>query len=140
MKRSFRLLPSHHLRRPQDFQQIYDRGQRAGDAHLLAFALPNALPYCRLGLSVSKKHGTAVWRNLKRRRLKEAYRILQHDLPVGLDLVLVPRQRDDSTLQDYCKSLLALTGRLARKLRGPRTSAEERIPDHGTTDSPSESQ
>jgi len=134
MTRSFRLLPSHHLRRPQDFQQVYDRGQRAGDAHLLAFALPNERPHCRLGLSVSKKHGTAVTRNLKRRRLKEAYRLLQHELPVGMDLVLVPRQRDDSTLQDYCKSLLALAGRLVRKLNGPRTSSQERIPGQGSAD------
>jgi ribonuclease P protein component len=133
MKRSFRWLPSHHLRRPQDFQQVYDRGQRAGDAHLLAFALANGLPHCRLGLSVSRKHGTAVLRNLKRRRLKEAYRLLQHDLPVGLDLVLVPRQRDDSTLADYCKSLLALARRLARKLSVSGPPAEEMSPDPGST-------
>jgi ribonuclease P protein component len=105
-----------HLKRPQDFERVYTNGVRAGDAHLLIFALSNDLKWSRLGLSVSKKHGCAVRRNLKRRRMKEAFRLLQHELPLGLDLILVPRQRDDSSLVDYQASLTSIVGRLARRL------------------------
>jgi len=100
------------LRKSGDFEQVYDRGIRAGDSHLLVFALRNGTTLTRLGVSVSRKHGCAVIRNLKRRRLKEAFRRLQHELPAGLDLVIVPRQRLDSELSDYLKSL----GKLVRKL------------------------
>ena len=116
MTTSFRLTPSMHMRRPQDFELAYKTGERAGDAHLLVFAFINRLPQTRVGLSVSKKHGSAVRRNLKRRRLKEAFRLLKHELPQGLDLILIPRQRDDSTLRDFQTSLKALAVRLARKL------------------------
>ena len=106
-----------HLRSSRDFVRIYADGQRAGDDHLLIFATANDLNVNRLGLSVSRKHGSAVHRNVKRRRLKEAFRLLQHELPSGLDLILIPRQRDDSTLVDYQASIKTLVPRLARRLQ-----------------------
>lgn len=125
MNTRFRLRPSMHLRRSQDFQHVYDSGERAGDGHLLVFALPNAIAETRIGLSVSKKHGSAVSRNLKRRRLKEAFRLLQHEIPTGLDLVLIPRQRNDSTLADFQSSLVSIVVRLARKLARRNSESSE---------------
>lgn len=115
MTTNLRLLPASHLRRPQDFARVFDGGIRAGDGHLLIFAAKNDLGYSRFGLSVSRKHGSAVVRNKKRRRLREAFRLHQHSLPVGFDFVLIPRQRDDSTLRDFERSLKGITKRLANK-------------------------
>jgi len=106
-----------HVRRPEDFERIYESGLKAGDTHLLVFAMRNGLPETRLGRSVSRKHGCAVRRNLKRRRLREAFRLTQHELPPGLDLILIPRQRDDSTRQDFQRSLKTLVERLAKRLQ-----------------------
>ncbi len=115
-----------HLRRPKDFERVYGAGVRAGDAHLLIFVAPNKLGETRLGLSVSKKHGSAVHRNLKRRRLKEVFRLLQHEIPKGLDLIIVPRQRDDSSLSDFQESMRALVMRLSRRIsRGSQPSQED---------------
>ena len=116
MKIRFRFTPAMHLRRLQDFERIYESGLKAGDAHLLVFAIRNGLTETRLGRSVSRKHGCAVRRNLKRRRLREAFRLIQHQLPAGLDLILIPRQRDDSTLRDFQRSLATLVERLAKRL------------------------
>jgi ribonuclease P protein component len=113
----FRLTPQMHLRRPQDFERVYDSGVRSGDDHLLVFVVRNELNILRAGVSVSRKHGSAVHRNVKRRRLKEAFRLLQHELPSGLDLILIPRQRDDSSLVDYQASIQNLVPRLARRLQ-----------------------
>ncbi len=113
----FRLTPQMHLRRPQDFERVYDSGVRSGDDHLLVFVYRNELNILRAGVSVSRKHGSAVHRNVKRRRLKEAFRLLQHELPSGLDLILIPRQRDDSSLVDYQASIQNLVPRLARRLQ-----------------------
>ena len=106
-----------HVRRLQDFERIYESGLKAGDAHLLVFAMRNGLTETRLGRSVSRKHGCAVRRNLKRRQLREAFRLTQHQLPSGLDMILIPRQRDDSTLRDFQRSLRTLVERLARRLQ-----------------------
>lgn len=117
-----------HLRNSLDFERIYADGQRAGDDHLLIFACANDQNVNRLGLSVSRKHGSAVHRNVKRRRIREAFRCLQHDLPRSFDLIAVPRQRDDSTLQDYRNSLRTLIKKLSRRIA---SANESRRADNG---------
>ncbi len=109
--------PKHlHLRRPQEFARVYDCGNRAGDGHLLIFAAANEADFSRIGLSVSKKQGNAVRRSRIKRLLREAFRLSRHQLPTGLDLILIPRQNSNSTLADYQSSLQRLTKRLAQKL------------------------
>lgn len=111
-----RFLKSQHLRRSADFRTLYDAGQRAGDDHLLIFAGLNSLADTRVGFSVSKKHGNAVCRNRKKRLMREAFRLQQHQLPNGLDLILIPRQRDDSSVADFRRSITRLVKKLKRRL------------------------
>ena len=103
------------LKRTTDFQRIYEEGRRSGDGHLLLFALPSVPGTVRAGFSVSRKHGNAVRRNRRKRLLREAFRLYRAQLPQGYDFVLVPRLREDSTLEDYRKSLISLARRLHRQ-------------------------
>lgn len=107
---------SQRVKSTDDFRRCYNSGQRAGDGHLLVFAVANQLSQSRLGVSVSKKHGNAVARNRKKRLLRDSFRQLQHQLPLGFDLVLVPRQRTDSTGADLQKSLQRLVTKLVQRL------------------------
>ena len=43
-------------------------------------------------------------------------RLTRHEMPVGLDLVLIPRSRDEPALDDLKSSLPRLVKQLARKL------------------------
>jgi ribonuclease P protein component len=113
---SFAFRPHEHLRRPGDFRRVYDRRRSASDAWLIVYVCPNALPYLRLGLSVSRKFGGAVRRNRLRRLYREAFRLTRHEMPTGLDLVLIPRKPDVPTLDQLKKSLPRLVRQAARKL------------------------
>lgn len=96
---------------------MYAARCRAGDGQLLVYAdVGNEQRGTRFGLSVSRKHGNAVRRGRLKRLLREAFRLQQHDLPAGLDLVLIPRQGGDPTLEDLKRSLLELSKKLAAKV------------------------
>jgi ribonuclease P protein component len=120
--RTFR--PHEHLRRPADFKRVYARKRSVSDAHLIVYACENGLGYNRLGLSVSRKVGSAVRRNRIRRLFREAYRLTRHELPAaGLDLVLIPRGSDEPELDKLMKSLPALVRQVSKRLaRAEKTS------------------
>jgi len=114
---SFRFPKCCKLRRPAEFSAVYDQQCRAGDEFLLVFALRNELNWTRCGLSVSRAHGGAVQRNRLKRQLREVFRLTRHDLPVGLDLILIPRKKSGASLSDFQRSLRKLAGKLERRVQ-----------------------
>lgn len=99
-----------------DFRRVYDRRRSVSDGWLIIYACENGLPYLRLGLSVSKKIGQAVVRNRFRRLYREAFRLTRVELPIGLDLILIPRSQEEPPLETLKASLIKLVRQLSRKL------------------------
>jgi ribonuclease P protein component len=112
MPRLYTLPKSRHLRLPAEFAAVYEAKVRESRGPLMLYALPNELGFPRLGMSVSRKVGTAVRRNRIRRLIRESFRLLQHDLPQGYDLVVVVRPHEPLILAEYQKLLMALLVRL----------------------------
>lgn len=119
MSGRFDFPPAHRLRSPAEYKQVYDLRHSVGDDRLLVFTLWNELGYSRLGTSVSKKVGNSVVRHRWKRILREAFRLQQHELPVGLDLVVIPRQGAEPVLEKVKVSLAGLLKRAARKWPEP---------------------
>ena len=112
----FAFRPHEHLRRPADFQRVYDRRRSASDGWLIVYACENGLPHLRLGLSVSRKVGPATHRNRLRRLYREAFRLTRHEMPTGLDLVLIPRDGAEPALADLKRGLPHLVRQVARRI------------------------
>ena len=119
----FAFRPHERLRRPDDFRRVFDYRRSASDGRLIVYACPNGLPHLRLGLSVSRKVGGATHRNRLRRLYREAFRLTRHEMPTGLDLVLIPRRPDVPPLEVLKRSLPRLVRQAARKVSqdGPKS-------------------
>jgi ribonuclease P protein component len=115
-KPSYRFRPHEHLRRQADFQRVYDRRRSVSNEWLIVYACENGRLYLRLGLSVSRKVGAAVHRNRLRRLYREAFRLTRHEMPTGLDLVLIPRRAEPPALAELKEALPRLVAQAARKL------------------------
>ena len=100
------------MRLPAEFSAVYEARVRESRGPLTVYARPNDLPHPRLGLSVSRKVGTAVRRNRIKRLVRESFRLLQHDLPQGYDLLVVVRPHEPLLLADYQKLLSAMLVKL----------------------------
>ena len=114
--RAFRFRPAEHLRRPAEFRRVYERRRSASDSWLIVYGCENGLGFLRLGLSVSRKMGPATRRNRLRRLYREAFRLTRHEMPAGLDLVLIPRTPEVPSLGELQQSLPKLVRQIARKL------------------------
>jgi ribonuclease P protein component len=108
---------SRRLKTPAEFDRCYRRKRTASDSVLIVYACENNLEHPRMGCSVSRRVGGAVVRNRYKRLFREAFRLTQHDLPGGVDLVLIPRPGPEPSLAAVKQSLVNLARLAAGKLR-----------------------
>ncbi len=99
--RRYRFTHAQRLHGSRAFSAVYGARARKVVGPLVVHGLPNDLPYARLGLSVPRKVGTAVKRNRVKRLIREAFRLLQHELPTGYDFVVAVRPHEVAELADY---------------------------------------
>jgi len=108
----------------KQFQALRGCGVSHVVGPLRVFARPNNLPHSRVGLAVPRRAGTplrgrgassavqshlgtptAVVRNRIKRLLREAFRLQQHDLPVGYDVLITARPHEPLSLAEYQRAL-----------------------------------
>lgn len=106
---------SKRLKSREDFARVYAAELVAADDVLVVCAARAEGGVPRIGLAVSRKVGNAVARNRWKRRIREAFRQVQGELP-ALDLVVRPRKGARCDYHAIARSLPRLAERLRRKL------------------------
>jgi ribonuclease P protein component len=96
------------------FANVYDNAISQTRGPLKILGIPNQLSHARLGLSVSRRVGTAPQRNRIKRLLRESFRLLPLSRSLGYDLVIVVRPHKALGLPAYQK----LLGETIEKIRG----------------------
>jgi len=115
MSKSYPFGRSRRLGLRAEVSAVFDAKVSEARGPLVMYAAPNELGHPRLALVISRRVGTAVVRNRIKRRIREAFRLHQHDLPVGYDMVIVIRPHEPLILAEYQKLLTNLMVRLHQK-------------------------
>jgi ribonuclease P protein component len=115
--------PYERIKDPADFRRAFERRISASDAVLVVHGVENGRAYARLGISVGrKKVRRAVARNRIKRLVREAFRLSKSELPVGIDLVVVPRTAE-LNFGEARQALPRLAQAVARRLGLRRAQA-----------------
>ncbi len=109
---------SKRIRFRRDFDRVFRRKCVAGDQHLVLHVADNDLSMPRLGIAAGKRLGNAVVRVREKRRLREAFRLLQYDLPL-IDMVCVIKTVGQS-VAEYQERLRRLSALAVKKLESRR--------------------
>jgi len=86
------------LRKRRDYLTVEaEKTHKLITGHLIILAARNSKNHARIGITVSKRVGTAVKRNRMKRLLREIYRRNKEIFPPGYDFVLIARKQDQNT-------------------------------------------
>ncbi len=107
------LARSNRLTRRPDYVACYNTGRRYFSRYFIVFVVRRQDGACawRCGLAVSRKVGNAIRRNRVKRVLRAFLRLHQNEMPMGMDVVIVPKRRLDPgrvTLDLVAEDLLPL--------------------------------
>ncbi len=101
-----------------DFRDCIREGGRAAGKYVMVYVEGNGLAVTRIGAGSTKRLGNAVERNRQKRLVREAFRLTKHELPAGVDMVVLPRIPWCSpTLDELKADLLDAAHRAAAKLK-----------------------
>jgi ribonuclease P protein component len=119
------LAKANRITSADDYRVIVRRGAKVAGAHTVSYLRSRESGTdARFGFIVSKKVGSAVRRNLVRRRLKAACRELVDDGAVGIDVVV--RALPSAAAADFgslrAEIVTAVTSRRTRPLVAPADS------------------
>lgn len=104
------------LKQNTEFRRLYYRGKSASNSAVAVYAKKNRMDRNRIGITVSVKIGNAVTRTRARRVIREGYRAVAAQLPVGYDFVFVARGRTPHMKSTEAgEAILRLVGQLGLK-------------------------
>lgn len=81
----------HRIKTRFEYQTVFDNGLFFYNKIIKVGLLANQRPYSRLGLIVSKQHGSAPKRNKIKRLFREVFRQYRTCLIFSVDVLIIPK-------------------------------------------------
>ena len=106
----------YRLRKNAEYKRVYNKRKIISDKVLKIYWAPSELDLTRMGMAVARRHGKAYLRNRIKRLFREAFRLSRPQLPIGLDLVLIPHfpRGKVPSLESIQESLIKLVNRMKK--------------------------
>lgn len=106
------------LRRRGEFRRVQSRGRRIHTPHFLIILHPRPDGGQKLGITVTKKVGTAVQRNRVKRLVREVFRHHRHRFPGDAEVVVIAKRHAPSLGQrEVANELLGVERAMHAALR-----------------------
>ena len=100
------------LRSPAQFQRVYSHNRKIVTENAVLYFMSDRTGPNRLGITVSRKMGNAVKRNRAKRLLREAFRLNQHRVQSGHNLIVVMRKKGmDSSFRRMEENFIEMCGK-----------------------------
>jgi ribonuclease P protein component len=106
------------VRRRREYQRIQSRGERVHTPHFILMVLARDGATPRIGITVTRKVGTAVARNRVKRVMREVFRRNRRLFPEGADVVVIAKK--GAPTLGYAEAL----GEVDRAARGLEAAIE----------------
>jgi ribonuclease P protein component len=125
------------LSRSAEFDRVFRQGRSHAGRDLVLYVFPrgdqDAEP--RLGMTVSRKVGSAVERNRIKRVLREAFALESERLPAGSDAVVIARSgARELAVRSGLEGVRAALAELIDKVPGAAPRGSDRGPERGPDD------
>lgn len=104
----YKLEAHKRIKKSKDFQSIQRSGEKIFSKNFLLIYKENDFDNSRIGVVVSKKVSKkANKRNSVKRKLKEIFRLAQHDFTKNIDLVIIAKKEAlEIDYQEYERQIL----------------------------------
>lgn len=116
--RSAESLPkSHRIQKRRDFLRAYEGGDKTFGRFVVIFTIANDLGHPRLGVTVTRKVGSAAMRNRAKRWVREIFRTSREWLGGGLPIDFVVNVKPvirEAAFSDFSADLVRTLRRAAR--------------------------
>ena len=100
------------IKRRSDFQYVYQKGASFAGRGMILYVLRDGRVAGKAGFAAGKKLGSAAVRSRTKRLLREAYRLMQHELRADVGILLIGRAGlAEGRMQDAARELRKLARR-----------------------------
>ena len=97
------------LSKTSEFKKVFSEGRRIEGKNLIIFILKNDYNFNRPGIIIKKETGKAVVRNKIKRRLREAFQLINKKLSLGYDIIVLAKNNiRESDYFEICHDLESL--------------------------------
>jgi ribonuclease P protein component len=110
----FSLIKADRILKRREYIALSKTGQRIQNEHFIVIFSPNQHGRSRIGVTVTKKVGSAVKRNRIKRFVREYFRLNRHNLAGNWDINLIARRQTvDFSAEQMHRSLKNIFERLS---------------------------